>query len=83
MANYKGITFREGYTSFPEFKKELENVWVFRTMLPDVRDKELKKAYKIATGKDAKDGLSDGNKKSGKVKPIDGKQGVISGNKKD
>ncbi len=53
MASYKGIEFREGYKSFPEFKKELENVWVFREMLPDVKEKELKKAYKIATGKSA------------------------------
>lgn len=72
MANYKGIEFREGYNSFPEFKKELENVWVFREMLPDVKEKELKKAYKIATGKDA-DELSRSKSKSRKVNANKGK----------
>lgn len=72
MASYKGIEFREGYNSFPEFKKELENVWVFREMYPDVKEKELKKAYKIATGKDANE-LSRSIKKSGKVNTDKGK----------
>ncbi len=72
MASYKGIEFREGYKSFPEFKKELENVWVFREMLPDVKEKELKKAYKIATGKSA-DEFSRSKSKSRKVDPDKGK----------
>lgn len=72
MASYKGIEFREGYKSFPEFKKELENVWVFREMLPDIKEKELKKAYKIATGKDA-DELPTSKSKSRKVNADKGK----------
>lgn len=79
---YKGITFREGYTSFPEFKKELENVWVFKQMYPDQKEKELKKAYKIATGKSA-DELPTSKRKSGKSKSVKGKQSPVSGNKKD
>lgn len=55
MSKYKGIEFREGYKSFPEFKKELEGVWIFREMSEPTRETELKKAYKIATGKNADD----------------------------
>lgn len=67
MASYKGIEFREGYKSFPEFKKELEGVWVFREMPEAQREKELKVAYKKATGKEA-DELPASNRKSKKSK---------------
>ncbi len=81
--NYKGISFREGYKSFPEFKKELENVHVFRNINPKEREKEMRKAYKIATGKSAKDELQGSDKKSGKPKSRKSDKAAVSGDKKD
>lgn len=50
MAKYKEITFAEGYNKpFAEFKKEFESTYVFKRLPPVEREKELKKAYKIAT----------------------------------
>lgn len=50
-SNYKGlISFAEGYNKpFEEFKKEFGSTHVFNNMHPDEREKELKKAHKIAT----------------------------------
>lgn len=83
MKSYKGITFREGYKSFPEFKKELEGVHIFRHMRPEVREKELKRAYKIATGKNAKDELQSSNKESGKTDTSADRKRTVRGDKKD
>ncbi|WP_435415868.1 hypothetical protein [Polaribacter aestuariivivens] len=50
MANYKGIEFAKGYNRpFADFKQEFKDVKVFRDMYPDTREKELKKAWKLAT----------------------------------
>lgn len=50
MANYKGITFAEGYNRpFAEFKKEFESTHVFKSIPSKQRDSELKKAHNIAT----------------------------------
>lgn len=83
MAKYLGITFREGYKSFPEFKKEIELTDPFKKFPPPERLKELEKAYKIATGLNSKDELPRSIKKSRKPKSGNGKQGTVSGGKKD
>lgn len=50
---YKGITFAKGYNkSFAEFKKEFGSTHVFNDIHPKHREKELKKAFKIATDGD-------------------------------
>lgn len=50
MKTYKNITFAEGYNrSFEEFVEEFSKAQVFKNMMPDVREVELKKAYNIAT----------------------------------
>jgi hypothetical protein len=50
MGTYKGIEFAKGYNrSFADFKKEFAHTHVFKRMLPDLKEKELKKAYQIAT----------------------------------
>jgi hypothetical protein len=50
MSSYKTIEFAKGYNrSFADFIKEFGKVKVFRDMQPKVREKELKKAWKIAT----------------------------------
>lgn len=51
MSNsYKGIEFAKGYNRpFAEFKKEFGSTWIFKKMLPEKKEAELKKAYKIAT----------------------------------
>lgn len=47
---YREITFAKGYNKpFAEFKKEFENTHVFKKLPPNEREKELKKAHKIAT----------------------------------
>lgn len=57
---YANIEFGEGYAkSFPEFEEDFRNAQVFKDMLPEVRKKEMKKAYKIAT---------DGNLSTGSTK---------------
>lgn len=50
---YKQITFAEGYDKpFAEFKKEFQNVWVFRRITDkEEREKALKEAHKAATKK--------------------------------
>jgi len=49
QANYKGIVFEPGYNkTFAEFKKEFGMTHIFKNMHPDVREDELKVAYKIA-----------------------------------
>ena len=71
MAEYKGIIFAEGYNRpFAEFKKEFESTHVFKAIPHKERERELKKAYKIAT----KDGaLSRNAKASGKADAKKGK----------
>lgn len=83
MATYLGITFREGYKSFPEFKKEVGQAHPFKKFPPKQREKEIEKAYKIATGNNANDGLSKSKKQSRKAKTSNSKQGVISRDKKN
>lgn len=62
---YKAITFAEGYNKpFAEFKKEFSNTHVFIGMVPDVREVELKRAYKIAVNNGNSSGSS---KKSSKA----------------
>lgn len=47
---YKGIEFAEGYNkSFDEFKKEIGSTHVFNDVPEEDREKEIKKAYEIAT----------------------------------
>ena len=49
MKSYKGIEFAKGYNKpFAEFKKEFEGTHIFKNMHPDIREKELKIAHKIA-----------------------------------
>jgi hypothetical protein len=49
MNKYKGIEFAKGYNkSFADFKIEFGSTHIFNNMYPDVREKELKKAYEIA-----------------------------------
>lgn len=56
MSTYKGIKFVKGYNrSFTEFKKEFESTHIFKAIPHKERDSELKKAYKIATKKPAKE----------------------------
>ncbi|MNR59738.1 hypothetical protein D3C85_1810580 [compost metagenome] len=51
---YKAITFEENYSrTFEQFKAEFENTWVFRGIEEKERLVELKKAFKIATKKEA------------------------------
>jgi hypothetical protein len=51
---YKAITFEENYSrTFEQFKAEFENTWVFRGIAEKERLVELKKAFKIATKKEA------------------------------
>lgn len=53
-AKYKGITFEDNYSrTFDQFKSEFENTWVFRGIPEKERLLELKKAFKIATKKEA------------------------------
>jgi hypothetical protein len=74
MVEHLGITFREGYTSFPEFKKEISPIRLFKKFTPEEREKELQTAWK----KYAKHyGLSDSKKQGGKAKSSDSKQSVI------
>lgn len=48
--SYKTIEFAEGLNMpFADFKEKFKTVKVFRDMHPDIREKELKKAHKIAT----------------------------------
>lgn len=50
MRRYKKIEFAEGITmSFAEFKKTFGSNWVFGKLSKQQKEKELKKAYKIAT----------------------------------
>jgi hypothetical protein len=50
MNSYKGIEFAKDYNkSFADFKIEFGSTHIFNNMYPDVREKELKKAYEIAT----------------------------------
>jgi len=50
MNSYKGITFAKDYNkSFAEFKEEFGSTHIFNEIHPDEREKELKKAFKIAT----------------------------------
>lgn len=50
MAKYKGITFAKGYNnSFADFVNEFGSTHVFKSLYPDEKERELKKAYKIAT----------------------------------
>lgn len=50
MRKYKGITFAEGYNkSFADFKEEFISTHIFNEMHPIEREKELQKAYNIAT----------------------------------
>lgn len=52
MNRYKGITFAEGYNkSFADFKEEFGSTHIFNEMHPEVREKELEKAYEIAISK--------------------------------
>jgi hypothetical protein len=47
---YKGIEFAKGYNrSFADFKKEFGHTHVFKGMLPEQKEAELKKAHQIAT----------------------------------
>jgi hypothetical protein len=51
---YKAITFEENYSrTFEQFKKEFQDVWVFSAIPEKERLAELKKAFKIATKKEA------------------------------
>lgn len=55
MNSYKGITFAKGYNkSFADFKEEFGSTHIFNEMHPEEREKELKKAFKIATTTDGK-----------------------------
>jgi hypothetical protein len=87
MKPYLGITFREDYKNLPEFKKELERTAPFRKFHDDTeRNNELEKAwnyYQKEIGKLKKDELSASTKKSIDVDTSKGKQGDVSGNKKD
>ena len=57
MASYRGITFAEGYNRpFADFKNEFGSTHVFKRLKPEERERELKKAYTIATN-----GNKDGN----------------------
>lgn len=50
MNSYKGITFAKDYNkSFADFKEEFGSTHIFNEMHPEEREKELKKAFKIAT----------------------------------
>lgn len=50
MADYKGITFAKGYnSSFADFKNEFSSTHIFKSLQPKDRERELKKAYAIAT----------------------------------
>ena len=50
MNSYKGITFAKGYNkSFADFKEEFGSTHIFNEMHPEEREKELKKAFKIAS----------------------------------
>lgn len=50
MNSYKGITFAKDYNrSFAEFKEEFGSTHVFNNIYPEERERELKKAFKIAT----------------------------------
>jgi hypothetical protein len=50
MNSYNGITFAKGYNkSFAEFKEEFGSTHIFNEIHPYEREKELKKAFKIAT----------------------------------
>ena len=50
MNCYKGITFAKDYNrSFADFKEEFGSTHIFNEMHPEEREKELKKAFKIAT----------------------------------
>tara|TARA_R110002051_G_scaffold318245_1_gene400373 strand:+ start:10831 stop:11043 length:213 start_codon:yes stop_codon:yes gene_type:complete len=50
MAVYKNIEFAKGYDRpFADFIKEFSKAKVFRDMKPEVREKELKIAWKKAT----------------------------------
>ena len=50
MNSYLSITFAKDYNkSFADFKTEFGSTHVFKNMHPVEREKELKKAYKIAT----------------------------------
>lgn len=52
MSSYKGITFAKGYNkSFADFKEEFGSTHIFNEMHPEVREKELEKAYEIAISK--------------------------------
>lgn len=49
MAKYKNIEFAEGLNMpFADFKKTFQLKKVFRDVHPDIREKELIKAHKIA-----------------------------------
>lgn len=49
-AKYKTITFAEGFDMpFANFKETFKGLEIFRMMKPEIREKELKKAHKIAT----------------------------------
>ena len=65
MAQYKQITFGEGIKdiSFSDFKEQFSKNWVFAQMPPKEREKELKKAYKVATGKSATTPRNSGKRK--------------------
>lgn len=62
MKTYRGIEFAEGYNKpFAEFKDEFGSNHIFNEFPPEEREKELKKAHKIAT-----DGNTIGPAKKGK-----------------
>lgn len=47
---YKGITFAVGYNkNFADFKKEFEDIHIFKDMQPADREVALNEAWKIAT----------------------------------
>lgn len=57
MRVYKGITFAEGMSMpFAVFKVQFSGLEVFKNIPEQIRESELKKAYKIATNGNIKTG---------------------------
>lgn len=51
---YRGITFEDGYSrTFEQFREEFEKTHVFKNIPEKDRLSELKKAFKVATTKQA------------------------------
>lgn len=63
--NYKNkIEFAKGWKgSFADFKKEFQNVWVFKELDEKTREKEMKKTHKQLTAETKK--LEADQKKNG------------------